>query len=44
VNDEKMMRRFFKDNRVYAMITDKPDLAVSLKKNTSATSSGNRSL
>jgi len=36
VNDEKMMRRFFKDGRIYAMITDKPDLAVSLRKNTSA--------
>lgn len=32
VNDEKMMRRLFKDGRIYAMITDKPDLAVSLKK------------
>jgi hypothetical protein len=41
VNDEKMMRRFFKDNRVYAMITDKPDLAVSLKKHL-ATSRGER--
>ncbi len=32
VNDEKMMVRLFKDRRVYAMITDKPDLAVSLRK------------
>jgi len=32
VNDEKMMGRLFKDRRVYAMITDKPDLAVSLRK------------
>jgi len=32
VNDEKMMVRLFKDRRVYAMITDKPDLAISLRK------------
>lgn len=32
VNDEKMMRRLFKDERIYAVITDKPDLAFSLKK------------
>ena len=32
VNDEKMMVRLFKDKRVYAMITDRPDLAVSLRK------------
>jgi glycerophosphoryl diester phosphodiesterase len=37
VNDETMMERLFKDRRVYAMITDKPDIAVSLQKNTSAT-------
>ena len=32
VNDEKMMGRLFQDRRVYAIITDKPDLAVSLQK------------
>ena len=32
VNDEKMMERLFQDRRVYAMITDKPDLAVSFRK------------
>ena len=34
VNDEKMMERLFKDRRIYALITDKPDLAISLQKNT----------
>jgi len=33
VNDEKMMERLFNDRRVYAMITDKPDLAVALQEN-----------
>jgi glycerophosphoryl diester phosphodiesterase len=32
VNDEKMMRRLFQDRRVYAMITDRPDLAVLFRK------------
>jgi glycerophosphoryl diester phosphodiesterase len=32
VNDEKMMWELFNDRRVYAIITDKPDLAVSLRK------------
>jgi glycerophosphoryl diester phosphodiesterase len=32
VNDEKMMGRLFQDRRVYGIITDKPDLAVSLQK------------
>ena len=32
VNDEIMMERLFKDRRVYALITDKPDLAISLQK------------
>ena len=32
VNDEKMMWKLFNDKRVYAIITDKPDVAVSLRK------------
>ncbi len=32
VNDEEMMWKLFNDRRVYAIITDKPDLAVSLRK------------
>jgi glycerophosphoryl diester phosphodiesterase len=32
VNDEQMMRKLLQDGRVYAIITDKPDLAVSLRK------------
>jgi len=32
VNDEEMMRKFLLERRVYAIITDKPDLAVSLRK------------
>jgi glycerophosphoryl diester phosphodiesterase len=32
VNDKEMMVRLFQDRRVYAIITDKPDLAVSLRK------------
>jgi len=32
VNDEEMIWRLLNDRRVYAIITDKPDLAVSLKK------------
>jgi glycerophosphoryl diester phosphodiesterase len=32
VNDEEMIRKLIRDRRVYAIITDKPDLAVSLRK------------
>lgn len=32
VNDEKMMSKVLKDRRVYAVITDRPDLAVLLRK------------
>jgi glycerophosphoryl diester phosphodiesterase len=32
VNDEEMIRKLLLDRRVYAIITDKPDLAVSLRK------------
>ncbi len=32
VNDGEMMRRLLQDRRVYGIITDKPDLAVSLQK------------
>jgi len=32
VNDEEMMWKLLHDRRVYAIITDKPDLAVSLRK------------
>ncbi len=32
VNDEEMIWKLFNDRRVYAIITDKPDLAVSLRK------------
>jgi glycerophosphoryl diester phosphodiesterase len=32
VNDEEMIWKFLRDRRVYAIITDKPDLAVSLRK------------
>jgi len=32
VNDEKMMWELFNDRRVYAIITDKPDVAASLRK------------
>jgi glycerophosphoryl diester phosphodiesterase len=32
VNDEEMMWKLLNDRRVYAIITDKPDLAVSLRK------------
>ena len=32
VNDEEMIWKLLNDRRVYAIITDKPDLAVSLKK------------
>jgi glycerophosphoryl diester phosphodiesterase len=32
VNDEEMMRKLLLDRRVHAIITDKPDLAVSLRK------------
>ncbi|MGZ3605164.1 MAG: glycerophosphodiester phosphodiesterase [Thermodesulfobacteriota bacterium] len=32
INDEGMIRKLLNDRRVYAIITDKPDLAVSLKK------------
>ena len=32
VNDEEMMRKLLLDGRVYAIITDKPDLAVSCRK------------
>jgi glycerophosphoryl diester phosphodiesterase len=32
VNDEEMIWKLLNDGRVYAIITDKPDLAVSLKK------------
>ena len=31
VNDEEMIRKLLNDRRVYAIITDKPDLAVSLR-------------
>ncbi|NIO05322.1 MAG: glycerophosphodiester phosphodiesterase [Proteobacteria bacterium] len=31
VNDEKMMARFLSDNRVEALITDKPDVAVEIR-------------
>ena len=32
VNEEEMIRKLLLDGRVYAIITDKPDLAVSLRK------------
>jgi glycerophosphoryl diester phosphodiesterase len=32
VNDEEMIWKLLNDRRVYAIITDKPDLAVSLRK------------
>jgi glycerophosphoryl diester phosphodiesterase len=32
VNDKEMMSRLLQDRRVYAIITDKPDLAVSLRR------------
>jgi glycerophosphoryl diester phosphodiesterase len=32
VNDEKMIWTLFHDRRVHAIVTDKPDLAVSLRK------------
>jgi glycerophosphoryl diester phosphodiesterase len=32
VNDEEMIRKLLRDRRIYAIITDKPDLAVSLRK------------
>ena len=32
VNDKEMMSRLLQDRRVYAIVTDKPDLAVSLRK------------
>ncbi len=32
VNDEEMIRKLFREKRVYGIITDKPDLAVSLRK------------
>jgi glycerophosphoryl diester phosphodiesterase len=32
VNDEEMIRKLLRDKRICAIITDKPDLAVSLKK------------
>jgi glycerophosphoryl diester phosphodiesterase len=32
VNDEETIQKLLNDSRVYAIITDKPDLAVSLRK------------
>ena len=32
VNDEEMIRKLLRDGRVYAIVTDKADLAVSLRK------------
>jgi glycerophosphoryl diester phosphodiesterase len=32
VNDEQMMEKWLRDRRVWAIVTDKPDLAVSLRK------------
>jgi glycerophosphoryl diester phosphodiesterase len=32
VNDEETIQKLLNDRRVYAIITDKPDLAVSLRK------------
>jgi glycerophosphoryl diester phosphodiesterase len=31
VNDEEMIRKLLRDRRIYAIVTDKPDLAVSLR-------------
>ncbi|HUL30624.1 MAG TPA: glycerophosphodiester phosphodiesterase [Thermodesulfobacteriota bacterium] len=39
VNDEMRMGRLLQDRRVYAIITDKPDLAVSLRKKLSSSES-----
>ena len=32
VNDEEMIRKLLRDRRIYAIITDRPDLALSLRK------------
>jgi glycerophosphoryl diester phosphodiesterase len=31
VNDQEMMRKLFRDGRIHALVTDKPDLAISLR-------------
>ena len=36
VNDEEMIRKLLRDKGIYAIITDKPDLAVSLRKRISS--------
>ncbi len=36
VNDEEMMRKLFHDRRIYAIVTDKPDLAISLREKLSS--------
>jgi glycerophosphoryl diester phosphodiesterase len=32
VNDEQMMEKWLRDRRVWGIVTDKPDLALSLRK------------